>query len=402
MTRFSIFGYYGQGNSGDEAILTALIDGITSNINDSTISVYSSNPIETRATHKVKAYQPTSFSLKLLIKGILGRSRSNYLRSLRNFLRSDIIVIGGGGLFFDTKETNKWMYGYLDLIEKAKFYNKKVALIGISVGPLHHEDSRTAIRNSLSKVDLISVRDTSSRDLLVTCGIEPDKIKVVPDLVFTLSSAPDSRIQHIISQENFIANGRPNIALTPCCYNLNHQGWINSYVALCEQIASKLDCNIWLIPMQRNNNHDDLFAINSIVSNLDEDTKKRISILEQRYTAKEVQGVLGKANFIFAERLHGSIMALNTNVPFMSIAYMPKVVGVLELAKLQHNIISYESFLSGDFIQKVLSTAKEQVSGEHPPEPSERTDLKIAHLNFEYLMNLANNKFSISNREQTN
>lgn len=394
MTHFSIFGYYGQGNAGDEAILTALIDGITSNIKNSTVSVYSSNPTETKATHNIEAYRPFGLDIKFIIKSILGRSRRHYLRSLINFFRSDVIVIGGGGLFFDTKETNKWMYGYLDLIEKANFYNKKVALVGISVGPLHHEGSRTAIKNSLSKVNLISVRDTASKNLLIDCGIAADKIKVIPDLVFTLHSAPDTQIEKIIHQENFVSNGKPNIALTPCCYNLNQQGWLASYISLCEKIISELDCNIWLIPMQRNNNHDDLFAINSIVSNLDDNAKERISILERHYTAKEVQGILGKANFIFAERLHGSIMALNTSVPFMSIAYMPKVVGVLELAKLQDNIISYESFLSGDFLQKAVSTAREKINGEHPSNLFERTDLDIAHLNFAYLKNLANNTLS--------
>lgn len=398
MTHFSIFGYYGQGNAGDEAILTALIDGITSNISDSTVSVYSSNPAETKATHNIEAYRPFSLDLKFLIKGILGRSRRNYLRSLINFFRSDVIVIGGGGLFFDSKETNKWMYGYLNLINKAKLYNKKVALIGISVGPLHHKESRIAIKSSLSKVDLISVRDIKSRDLLIDCGIASEKIEVIPDLVFTLHSATDARIKQIIHQENFVSNGKPNIALTPCCYNLNHQGWQANYIALCEKIISELDCNIWLIPMQRNNNHDDLFAINSIVSNLDDTAKERISILEQHYTAKEVQGILGKANFVFAERLHGSIMALNTNVPFMSIAYMPKVVGVLELAKLQHNIITYESFLSGEFTQKALLTAKEKIREEQPKEAFKKADLEIAHQNFSHLRNLANNK--VNNDEQ--
>lgn len=357
MARFSIFGYYGQGNAGDEAILAALTDGIKATIPSAKISVYSADPKETAATHQVEAFNQFSLDLKLIIKGILGRSRNNYIKSVYNFLRSDVIVIGGGGLFFDSKETNKWIYGYLKLIHRAKRLGKKVALVGISVGPIHHKDSEVAIGKAFSRVDLISVRDNSSKELLIKCGVIAEKIHVIPDLVFTLQSAPDERIQEIIAGEGFIINGRTNIALTPCCYNTAQSGWLTQYIAFCEKAVSKLDSNLWLVPMQRNNSHDDLSAIKDIFAGLSETTKKRTNILTKSYNAKEIQGILSKADFVLAERLHGSIMALNTGTPFMGIAYMPKVVGVLELAGLQKNIINFDLFLSGESVEEIVETA---------------------------------------------
>lgn len=388
MALFSIFGYYGQGNAGDEAILAALVDGIKTTVPEAQISVYSANPDETRKTHQVDAYRPFSLDLKLIIKGILGRSRIHYLKSVFNFLRSDVIVIGGGGLFFDSKETNKWIHGYLKLIHRAKQLGKKVALVGISVGPLHHKDSELAIGQAFSSADLISVRDNNSKELLIKCGIMAEKIHIIPDLVFTLQSISDERIQQILEQEKFISNGKANIALTPCCYNTAQPGWLMQYIAFCERATSELDSNLWLVPMQRHNIHDDLSVIHDIYTELSEPTRQRTSILKNYYTAKEVQGVLSKANFVLAERLHGSIMALNTGTPFMGIAYMPKVVGVLELAGLQENIINFYAFLSGESMQMMIATAGNAIKDKNNNRATDNKKFNSATVNFIKLADL--------------
>ncbi len=359
MSRISIFGYYGQGNAGDEAILSALIDGIKTELPSANISVCSANPEETKKSHHVNAFPFFGTSLKAIAKGLLRKTRSHYINAIVSFFRSDLIIIGGGGLFFDSKETNKWIFGYIDLIHRAKRFGKKVALVGISVGPLHHKGSEDAIAQAFSLVDLISVRDNTSKNTLIKCGVSPDKIHVIPDLVFTLNSASDERVIEILSTESFLyGNNQKNIALTPCCYNTAQSGWMQQYIAFCERAIAELDCNLWLIPMQRNDSHDDLAAIETIYSKLSENAKSRAFILRGRYNAKEIQGIISKSNFVLAERLHGSIMAINTNTPVMSIAYMPKVNGVLELAKLEDNLIANNDFLSGNFIEGTLQLCR--------------------------------------------
>lgn len=194
MTRYSIFGYYGQGNAGDEAILSALVAGIKKANPLAHIGVYSANPRETSSLHSVNTYSFFGTDLKSFIKGLLRRTRVTYIKSIHNFYRTNTVIIGGGGLFFDTPETNKWIFGYINLINNAKAKDKKVVLMGISVGPLHHKSSETAIADAFMKCDLISVRDDSSKSLLIKCGVSSEKIHVIPDLVFTLESAPHSRI----------------------------------------------------------------------------------------------------------------------------------------------------------------------------------------------------------------
>lgn len=388
MTRFSIFGYYGQGNAGDEAILSALIDGIKAELPDSNISVCSAHPQETKTEHQVNAYRFFGLGLKSIIKGLLRKTRSDYMNAVISFFRSDVIIIGGGGLFFDNAETNRWFFGYINLIHRAKRYGKKVALVGISVGPLYHQGSEAAIKEAFALVDLISVRDNTSRDTLIRCGVAPERIHVIPDLVFTLNSASDERVAEILAQESFPTQGC-NIALTPCCYNTKQPGWVEQYVAFCERAVAELNCNLWLIPMQRNNNHDDLSAIETIYSVLSENAKNRAHILRGLYSAKEIQGIISKADAVLAERLHGSIMAINTNTPVLSIAYMPKVVGVLELAKLEDRIINNADFLSGEFQDRAFEFCNRFIESQAMMIDSFTHPRLLAEANFKQLRKLA-------------
>ncbi|MBK8187796.1 MAG: polysaccharide pyruvyl transferase family protein [Cellvibrio sp.] len=107
--------------------------------------------------------------------------------------------------------------------------------------------------------------------------------------------------------------------------------------------------------------------------------------MEGRYSAKEVQGVIGRSNFVLAERLHGSIMAINTGVPLLSIAYMPKVNGVLELSNLTDCIIEMHSFLNGDALDSIVSRVNDQIH--LAPEEALCKDMKTrAEQNFEKLL----------------
>lgn len=388
MARFSIFGYYGQGNAGDEAILSALIDGIRAEFPNANICVCSAHPEETRRNHQVDAFRFFGIDPKSIIKNLLRTTRLDYIKAVISFLRSDIVIIGGGGLFFDNQETNKWIFGYINLIHRAKRFQKKIALVGISVGPLYHKDSEEAIQKAFALVDLISVRDNASKGTLIRCGILPERILVVPDLVFTLDSASNERVAKILNNELFPAKDSRNIVLTPCCYNTKQSGWLEQYIAFCEKAVTELDCNLWLIPMQRNDNHDDLSAIKTIYAGLSESVQARAYLLNGHYNAKEIQGIISKADFVLAERLHGSIMAINTNTPVMSIAYMPKVNGVLELANLSDNIITNDDFLSGAFHDRLFLFCKKNIGSPLDADLTQPHPRHLATQNFRYLSQL--------------
>jgi polysaccharide pyruvyl transferase CsaB len=358
MPKISIFGYYGQGNAGDEAILAALSQGIKKKIPNAKICAYSANPEKTRKDHNIYSFY--FFSLKKLefLKKLFNKRAFSRISSFINFLTSDLIIIGGGGLYCDQPATNKWMLYYVDLIKFSSLFNKKIILIGVSVGPLYHQESKEAICNAFKFANAISVRDALSKELLCECGLDAERISIIPDLVYTLESAPKKIIDAILLQENMRTNNK-SVAMTPCYYNESTPGWTEQYARMCSRILEETSLDIWLVPMQRGKGHDDHTAATNIFNSLSPALQARVKVLQGLYSATEIQGIIQQADYVIAERLHGSIMAINTRRPLRAIAYKPKVTGVLAHAKLSKNIITMDEFLSNALPQNVFELFNE-------------------------------------------
>src|SRR2546426_4700601 len=79
-----IAGYYGFGNAGDEAILTAMLSSMRALRPGLEFIVVSGNPEETAQKYDVSSVLYTD------LQGILETAR-----------RSDLVILGGGGLFQD-------------------------------------------------------------------------------------------------------------------------------------------------------------------------------------------------------------------------------------------------------------------------------------------------------------
>jgi polysaccharide pyruvyl transferase CsaB len=384
--RYSIFGYYGQGNTGDEAILKSLIDGISRRSSESIISVYSNNPRSTKEQFGIDSYR--FFPLRLLktFRCLVSRARYDFFSAYLNFFKTDIVIIGGGGLFFDTPETNRWMKGYLKLIDYAKFFNKKVAVIGVSVGPINHESSYRFLYESFEKLDLISVRDQNSKDILVKCGMSESRIHLVPDLVFTMESASSDRIADILSTED-LASEKNIIAMTPCVYNAKLEGWSEQYALLCAYLTESFNVDIWLIPMQKSKDNSDLGALLLFYNKLPENIKLHVKVVYGDYQPDDIQALIGLADFVFAERLHGTIMAFNTCRAFMSLAYMPKVSNLLNDIGMQASSVSMQDFLSGSCFERLAAAIKNSFELEYAIEAPHNVRVS-AQKNFSLLHDL--------------
>src|SRR5687768_7222558 len=82
--RLLIAGYYGFGNAGDEAILHSIRNILRRHFPAATLVVLTGDPAETRRVHGVETVEWTD------IAGITTAIDS-----------SDLVIIGGGGLFHD-------------------------------------------------------------------------------------------------------------------------------------------------------------------------------------------------------------------------------------------------------------------------------------------------------------
>lgn len=327
--KLAILGYYGSANTGDEAILDCLLQNLSVDFPEFEVTVFSSDVPYTEKHHNISAVQsslPNRF-YDLMLRSV-GRNRRNFYRTLSTFVKADVLLVGGGGLFHDTPQGNNHFLNMLHKISWAKRLGIQVVILGVTVGPLHFEESKKRLRETFRHVDLITVREEQSRALLSEIGLSHPDVFVTGDVVYLLRPAGDERIREILRYEKLWPPSFPVIGITLCAYPSKYPGRIQSIAAFCDYASSRLGAQIWFIPMQTsalNDDRNEAKAVLSMVKN-----PGSIKCIDGHYSPREILGLIGQTQAVLAERLHGSIMAINANVPCFGIGYSPKVTWLFD------------------------------------------------------------------------
>jgi polysaccharide pyruvyl transferase WcaK-like protein len=95
----------------------------------------------------------------------------------------DLFILGGGGILYDDAAQV-----YLREVALAQEHHVPVLVYAVSAGPLHNEAARTLVRDTLSRVDAVTVRERRARQLLEEVGVR--EIEVTADPAFLLEPDP--------------------------------------------------------------------------------------------------------------------------------------------------------------------------------------------------------------------
>ena len=190
-----ISGYYGYHNLGDDAILLSIRRRLESLSDDVTLTALSNAPETTRAEYGVEAVQ-----------------RFNLFQVRRAVKNADLLISGGGSLLQDRTSTRSLMY-YLEVIRTALRYHKPVMLYANGIGPVTREKNRRRVKDVVSRVDRITLRDGDSMEELKRMGVSGPEMTVTADPVFTLEGiAPAAARQRL--EAAGVPLGKPILAVT--------------------------------------------------------------------------------------------------------------------------------------------------------------------------------------------
>jgi polysaccharide pyruvyl transferase WcaK-like protein len=146
-----VLGSYGGRNLGDEAILTSLLGDLRRRRPDARMVVFSRDPEYTRwAFPQVEAM------------GWHGVNRERIAQALR---RLDLLVLGGGGILYDTEARR-----YLRLVATAQECGVPVFAYALGAGPLTEDLDCGMTREVLQRCVEITVRDEESKLALEDAG----------------------------------------------------------------------------------------------------------------------------------------------------------------------------------------------------------------------------------------
>lgn len=301
--RLLVSGYYGFGNAGDEAILAGLTEGLREQAPEAEVTVLSGNPSATQREHGVRA-----------VRRGLG---SAFLRGRE----SDVLISGGGGLLQDATSWRSPLY-YLTVMRLARAAGVRVACVGQGIGPLRRGFVRRLVRNGLSGVDAVAVRDQASQEALRDLGVRRP-VEVTADLAFLLPRPTAEATADAWEKAGLSEEGRPAAAVAlrrpP---GEPKAGLAASLARPIGEACRRLGLHPVLLPMQPP-------ADGELAEEVAAALPMAAAVVRSGLSAREMLALVGGCELVIGMRLHALIFAAICAVPPVAISYDPKVEALM-------------------------------------------------------------------------
>ena len=306
MREVLISGYYGFKNSGDDALLQAIINDLKTTSPDRKIVVLSKNPEETKKTYNVFAI-----------------NRLNPFAIIFHMLKAKLLISGGGTLIQDATSTKSLIY-YLSVISIAKIMGIRVMLYANGIGPVVSDKNKILTKKVLNRTDCITLRDEKSFGVLCDLGVTKPQIKITADPVFTIESS-DKSVGKKILKENGVPDNKKLLGISV-------RGWKNSDPEFKEKLAFSIDeiCKKHslfpvFLPLQPKDEKVCVDVASLLTS--------PYVILKEHLFIDDMLSVIGNLDIAIGMRLHMLIYAAKCAVPIIGICYDPKISGFMDYAK---------------------------------------------------------------------
>ena len=299
-----ICGAYGKGNSGDDAILNAMVHSLREQDPDVPIYVTSRSPAATARDAGI------------------GAVYTFHPWKVRKRMKRTALYLSGGGSLIQDATSSRSLWYYLNSLRSAKRLGNKVMMFGCGIGPVTRPMNRRRAARIIGRyVDSITLRDTASQRELELLGVSGIPTRVTADMAFLVPAAPESQVtarcaQHGIRPEDrlLILAPRPWGGSGDCAAN---------FAAAALHAARNRGLRPALLAMEPEKDR----AICRQIAELAARQGQELPVLEAGGDSAMVVGLIRRADAVLGMRLHSLIFAAAQGTPFAGISYDPKVSG---------------------------------------------------------------------------
>ena len=357
-----ISGGYGNGNAGDEALMTAMLEQLRKIVQTNNISIFSDD-----VSYSSRHYSNENFIYSgrfgILDKSMKGILKLNWiLKAFTKLIRCDVFLTGGGTILQDQTHP-LFIPFWLSKIFFAIILQKKTMMYGIGAGPITTKIGKYGTRYILNKMNYVTLRGHYSYNTLLKIGINKNKMEITADPALSLSCPDDEEINKILkveSSKNVMEKNYKVGFVIRRWYvshrkSLSEKSWVKdgekSYNRLiCEMakfadyFAKEKNAKIFFIPMSIKEPNDDRLAAMDVIERMKE--KNSAVILRNDYSPNQAKGIIGKMNFIVGMRFHSLVFFSEFLKPMIGIAYGKKTfdfMGELDLNKFVLDVSSFTS-----------------------------------------------------------
>ncbi len=326
MSDVVISGYHGFKNSGDEALLFAILKTLKAKKPELDVTVLSKTPEETARVYDVKSI--SRYSLFAIIKE----------------MRSSKVLLFGGGSLLQDVTSRKSIFYYLAILFLAECCKIKTMLYANGIGPITNKLSRFLAKHILNRVDVITLRDDRSEEDLKNLNVTKPKIIITADPAFTIDTDASLSGKYFTKRAGVPNNTRLCAVSIRNWKNLKGD-FCTELAKLCDYMVTDYNIHPLFVPFQYPH---DLEISKRVMKSMDNPSY----IINRELTVAEMFSVLSEAEITIGMRLHSLIYATTLTIPSMALVYDPKIIAFMESIS-QPDWVNVESF-SFESAKKVL------------------------------------------------
>jgi polysaccharide pyruvyl transferase CsaB len=298
MVRVLLSGYYGLGNLGDEALLEVIVERTRARFPSAQLEVLSATPQATAARHRVATAPRWDWRA---IRAAIGRA--------------DVVLSGGGGLLQSATSLRSLLY-YAGILREAIRARRKTMVFAQSVGPLDFW-GRLVVARFCKGLDRATVRDERSLRLLKTL-VPKTPVEQTADPVF-LYDLPEENVD--LSGEGLGPESGAYAVVSVRKVAAFRDGTAILGRAV-DRLAERHHVRAAFLPLGG--------AADAAVSTDVIRACKSNPVLLPECTLAKAASILRGARLVVGMRLHSLVLAARYAVPFLAIAYDPKVTALCE------------------------------------------------------------------------
>lgn len=304
----------GLGNVGDEGILEGIVQDI--------------RRVAPTASITALTWKPESTAELLGIRTV----RTRVKNVLEQVIKSDVVICGGGSIIAEYYDKQarltgklKGLPGYpLTLVTLGKLLRKRVMLYAVGVEPIESFWFRQWVARSIHLVDVFTVRDETSKQLLGRWG-DNSPVEVTADPAFGLSLPPAEvtdgfmRKQGVAFPDNASLVGMSFAYEPQFVKGLDAQ--IDFFTELAQGLIAENNAYIVLIPM----NTDPMLDRQGLTQIAQRLPANRVVVLKGDYYPSQVIGLVSHLDLVISSRMHLLIFSVIANTPFAAVSRGPKI-----------------------------------------------------------------------------
>ncbi len=324
-----MFGYYGWKNTGDDAMIYALVQ-----------EFFRENPLSefvVVSEDSLKIPKETENSVRFI--------GNNPFVLLKEILSSSTVLWGGGTFMYDHTNTGRQFVNLtliLSLVVFSRLLQKQVYLLGIGVEPLTTRIGKFLSKNICRLSGFVSVRDSTSLNILENLGLnktrlsfdlcallEPHKCQKTGNKILGMSILPFFSIYYNDPERDMLMVDEIAKAL---------KKWI---------LADKKNI-IYLFTFKGKSKEDDVQITKILEEKLNQ--KNKVMLIPYKKDPLDSLALLSCCDVFVGMRYHSCVFAYLSNIPMIIINYFQKCGSLAEDTGLTSSaLISPDDILDGKF-----------------------------------------------------